>query len=48
MSNQISGWDDTIVALATPHGNGGKGVSLLSGYNSFSIFKEIVPYKKLA
>ena len=47
MSNQISGWDDTIVALATPTGIGAIGVIRLSGSNAVDIVNEIFPSKDL-
>ena len=47
MSNQISGWDDTIVALATPTGIGAIGVIRLSGSNAVDIVNEIFPSKNL-
>ena len=37
MLQKISGWDDTIVALATPPGVGAIGVIRLSGKNAFDI-----------
>ena len=38
--NKLSGWDDTIVALATPPGVGAIGVIRLSGINAISIVNE--------
>ncbi|RYZ74860.1 MAG: hypothetical protein EOP04_33895, partial [Proteobacteria bacterium] len=37
MNNNLSGWDDTIIALATPPGIGAIGVIRLSGKESFPI-----------
>ncbi len=48
MSNHISGWDDTIVALATPTGIGAIGVIRLSGSKAFDIVNELFPSKDLA
>ncbi len=48
MSNQISGWDDTIVALATPAGIGAIGVIRLSGPNALHIINELFPSKDLS
>ena len=47
MSNQISGWDDTIVALATPTGIGAIGVIRLSGSKAIDIVNELFPAKDL-
>jgi tRNA modification GTPase len=47
MSNQISGWDDTIVALATPAGIGAIGVIRLSGKDAIRIVNELFPSKDL-
>jgi tRNA modification GTPase len=47
MSNQISGWDDTIVALATPTGVGAIGVIRLSGSKATDIVNELFPSKDL-
>lgn len=47
MFNKLSGWDDTIVALATPHGIGAIGVIRLSGSNAISITNELFPSKDL-
>jgi tRNA modification GTPase len=43
----ISAWDDTIVALATPPGIGALGVIRLSGKNAFEIANELFPSKDL-
>lgn len=47
MFNKLSGWDDTIVALATPHGIGAIGVIRLSGSNAVNIVNELFPSKDL-
>ena len=47
MSNQISGWDDTIVALATPNGVGAIGVIRLSGSKAMELINELFPSKDL-
>ena len=47
MANQISGWDDTIVALATPAGIGAIGVIRLSGTNAIEIVNQLFPSKDL-
>jgi tRNA modification GTPase len=47
MSLQLSGWDDTIVALATPPGISALGVIRLSGTNAISIINNIFPSKDL-
>ncbi|TXJ28069.1 MAG: tRNA uridine-5-carboxymethylaminomethyl(34) synthesis GTPase MnmE [Chitinophagaceae bacterium] len=47
MNNNLSGWDDTIIALATPPGIGAIGVIRLSGKNSFPIVNELFPSKDL-
>ncbi len=46
--NQLSGWDDTIVALATPPGIGAIGVIRLSGKNALSIINQLYPAKDLS
>ena len=48
MSNQISGWDDTIVALATPAGIGAIGVIRLSGSKAVDIVDQLFPSKDLS
>ncbi len=45
--NKITGWDDTIVALATPPGIGAIGVIRLSGNNAIAISNELFPTKNL-
>src|SRR6185295_4349827 len=47
MAKGISGWDDTIVALATPPGVGAIGVIRLSGSRAFEIANELFPSKDL-
>ncbi len=48
MSLKLSGWDDTIVALATPPGIGAIGVIRLSGSRSIEIADKLFTSKKLA
>ena len=48
MIDKLSGWEDTIVALATPPGIGAIGVIRLSGKRSFDIINELFPSKKLS
>ncbi|MFZ4057483.1 MAG: tRNA uridine-5-carboxymethylaminomethyl(34) synthesis GTPase MnmE [Ferruginibacter sp.] len=47
MLNKLSGWEDTIVALATPPGIGAIGVIRLSGKDSFNIMNALFPSKDL-
>lgn len=47
MLNKLSGWDDTIVALATPHGVGAIGVIRLSGSRAIDIVNTIFTSKDL-
>lgn len=47
MSLRLSGWDDTIVALATPPGIGALGIIRLSGKRSIDIINELFPSKNL-
>ena len=47
MLQKISGWDDTIVALATPPGVGAIGVIRVSGKNAFGIANELFASKDL-
>lgn len=47
MTNSLTGWDDTIVALATPPGIGAIGVIRLSGRNTFEIVNDLFPSKDL-
>lgn len=48
MLGKLSGWDDTIVALATAPGIGAIGVIRLSGKNAFAIMDELFPSKKIS
>jgi tRNA modification GTPase len=45
---RLMGWDDTIVALATPQGIGAIGVIRVSGKKTFEIVDELFPSKKLS
>lgn len=47
MSAQLKGWDDTIVALATPPGIGAIGVIRVSGKEAFDIVNRMFPSKNL-
>ena len=47
MLNKLSGWDDTIVALATPPGIGAIGIIRLSGTRSFDIVNSLFPSRDL-
>jgi tRNA modification GTPase len=47
MLNKLSGWDDTIVALATPPGVGAIGIIRLSGKNAIAIINKLFPAKNL-
>ena len=47
MTNSLTGWDDTIVALATPPGIGAIGVIRLSGKNTFKIVNSLFPSRDL-
>lgn len=47
MSLNLSGWEDTIVALATPQGVGAIGVIRVSGKESFPIVDRLFPGKDL-
>lgn len=47
MSGQLWGWDDTIVALATPPGIGAIGIIRVSGPNAFTAVNELFPSKNL-
>ena len=46
--HQLSGWDDTIVALATPPGVGAIGVIRVSGQQALLIVSSLFPSKDLA
>ena len=48
MINKLSGWDDTIVALATPPGIGAIGIIRLSGEKAFSIINFLFSSKDLS
>jgi tRNA modification GTPase len=48
MQSKLLGWDDTIVALATPPGVGAIGVIRLSGKDAFTIMDKLFPSKKLS
>lgn len=48
MMNKLSGWDDTVVALATPPGIGAIGVIRLSGSRAVDIANELFPSKDLS
>ena len=48
MQATLSGWNDTIVAIATPPGVGAIGVIRLSGSKSFEIISKLFPSKDLA
>jgi tRNA modification GTPase len=47
MNTKLTGWDDTIVALATPPGVGAIGVIRLSGTHSIQIIDQLFPAKDL-
>ena len=46
--NKLTGWDDTIIALATPPGIGAIGVIRLSGTKTFDIANELFPSRDLS
>ncbi|HSZ87227.1 MAG TPA: tRNA uridine-5-carboxymethylaminomethyl(34) synthesis GTPase MnmE [Puia sp.] len=48
MASKLIGWDDTIVALATPPGVGAIGVIRISGKKSFEIIDQLFPSKKIS
>ncbi|MEO6355416.1 MAG: tRNA uridine-5-carboxymethylaminomethyl(34) synthesis GTPase MnmE [Ferruginibacter sp.] len=48
MTNKLSGWQDTIVALATPPGVGAIGVIRLSGDSAFQIINTLFSSKDLS
>lgn len=48
MQGKLSGWDDTIVALATPQGIGAIGVIRVSGSRTFSIIDDLFTSKKVS
>lgn len=45
--NKLTGWDDTIVALATPPGIGAIAVIRLSGKKAFEIINDLFPSKNI-
>jgi tRNA modification GTPase len=47
MQESLSGWDDTIVALATPQGLGAIAVIRLSGKNAIETVNKLFPSKNL-
>jgi tRNA modification GTPase len=47
MNSKLQGWEDTIVALATPHGIGAIGVIRISGPAAISICNSLFPSKNL-
>jgi tRNA modification GTPase len=48
MNNKLSGWDDTIVALATAPGIAAIGVIRLSGQSAIEIIDKLFPSKKIS
>lgn len=47
MLGKLTGWDDTIVALATPHGIGAIGVIRISGSKAIDIINQLFSSKDL-
>jgi len=47
MLGKLAGWDDTIVALATPPGIGAIGVIRVSGPDCFRVVGRLFPSKDL-
>jgi tRNA modification GTPase len=47
MLGKLTGWEDTIVALATPQGTGAIGIIRVSGKRAFEIVDSIFPSKNL-
>src|SRR6186713_3105116 len=47
MQGKLMGWDDTIVALATPSGIGAIGIIRLSGTKAINIVNDLFPAKDL-
>lgn len=48
MLGKLNGWDDTIVALATPPGVGAIGVIRISGPQALPIIDQLFPAKKIS
>ena len=48
MQGKLTGWDDTIVALATPPGIGAIGIIRLSGSKAIEIVNDLFPSKDLS
>ncbi len=48
MLNKLSGWSDTIVAIATAPGTGAIATIRLSGNDSFAIIDKLFPSKKIS
>jgi tRNA modification GTPase len=48
MISKLSGWDDTIVAMATPPGIGAIGIVRLSGTRAFEIIDALFPSKRIS
>lgn len=48
MMTKMSGWEDTIVALATPQGIGAIGVIRVAGNRAFAIIDQLFPSKNLS
>lgn len=48
MQGKLSGWDDTIVALATPPGIGAIGVIRISGPKALIIIDQLFPSKQIS
>lgn len=47
MNGKLTGWDDTIVALATPPGVGALGIIRLSGKEAVHVVNQLFPSKNL-
>src|SRR5574338_9101 len=47
MNNKLSGWTDTIVAIATPPGIGAIGVIRISGEQAYDIVQKLFPSRNL-
>ena len=48
MQGKLTGWDDTIVALATPPGIGAIGIIRLSGEKAIAVVNDLFPSKDLS